>query len=236
MSFFHRSEGRGKDGIGATDTDGSAAWYHAPTGSAATTSPPPLSSSLNNDHFNDGGIPTASTTETTTAGSSFLHPESSSSNNNKVVFSSNWAQERSCQQIDLENELLPNNANRRSGGCCQNILLILIQGLRIFNIVLGMGLLVYGSLVLQNGHQQLQQILQYHQQLLQPQRQLQHLQQQQLYYDLQYASSASASLVPMASLQSNHHAYDAALDNNIAHSQSPAQSPPPPPFIVGPTI
>ncbi|KAL3760715.1 hypothetical protein ACHAWU_000035 [Discostella pseudostelligera] len=228
MSFFHRSEGRGKAGIGIavdTDGDGSAAWCHPPTGSAASPSP-----SSKEDHFNDGALPATSTATATTG----------------VVFSSNWAQERSCQQqIDLENELLLNNNNAtyqisaNRSGCCQNVLLILIQGLHIFNIIiLGMGLLVYGSLVLQNGHQQQHQ-LQLDQLLLHPQRQLhQHLQQQQqqqqqLYHDWQYASSSSsASLVPLASLQSNDVDVgidNADIDNNIAHSQSPEQSPSPPP-------
>ena len=130
--------------------ESSAAWYQ--TTSTATA---PTSSSFNDEfHFattannhvanNDGMTPT------TTTATGFLHPESSSNN----IFSSNWAQERSSQQIDLENEVLHSSARR--GGCCQSTLIFLIKGLHIFNVTLGMVMLVYGVLVQQHGKQQQQ--------------------------------------------------------------------------------
>jgi hypothetical protein len=167
MSFFHRNNKKSsgettahrysEDDIATADS--SAAWYHT---NSSTATAPPFSSSINNEfHFSttddviDGRSPTTSTTTTATG---FLHPESSSK-----IFSSNWALERSSQQTDLENEVLTHNNAKRGvqvveRGCCQSTLIVLIKGLHIFNVTLGIALVVYGILVQQHGQQHSQEV------------------------------------------------------------------------------
>lgn len=204
MSFFHRSNNNKSSGgttshrdseVDIAAADSSAAWYHT-NSSSSTATALPFSSSVNNEfHFsttdvNDGRSPTTSTTTTTTA-TGFLHPESSSK-----IFSSNWAQERSSQQSDLENEVLAHNNAKRGGqvverGCCQSTLLVLIKGLHIFNVTLGIALLVYGILVQLHGQQHSQEV---------PEQQLDQLQQSEDDQEPQQAMAAVLFCILLGSL------------------------------------
>ncbi len=170
MSFFHRNQSQQQQ------------QQQQPLGETTAVD----GSAAWHDFANDGLSPT-------TTANGFLHPKSSSNN----IISSNWAQERSSQQTDLENEV---GGQMHSRGCCQSTLIFLIKGLHIFNVTLGMVMLVYGILVQQHGKQQHQQ------------RQLARY----LQYFMVESSSSSSSL---SSIQHSNEDQDAVMDMKADYQQ-----------------
>ncbi|KAL7532654.1 hypothetical protein ACHAXR_004763 [Thalassiosira sp. AJA248-18] len=125
MGFF-KSKPQPEANPGTTTS--TATWQSIASGDSATYHSQ-QQQPTNDDHNNDG--------------SGFLHPESSLQSN-RALTTSEWSKERSSQQLELEDDI---HNNRNNSGCCYKIIEFLVKALHIVNAIMGIALVVYGSLL-----------------------------------------------------------------------------------------